>query len=182
MSIFQRMRPAAMLGSIRSIGLIGALMALSLLSSGTSAADDAPPIVNEKFTDLAPAIKMLRTEVGQDRRDIVAAAMLLTPSEGQTFWPLYDQYRAEEHKLGDRKVRLITDFIANRDTMSEEQAEKLMKEAFAIEKARIATKEDYVSKMSKVLSARTVARFFQIDNKLDVVVDAALAARIPLIQ
>jgi hypothetical protein len=39
-----------------------------------------------------------------------------------------------------------------------------------------------VSKMSKVLSARTVARFFQIDNKLDTVVDAALAGKIPLIQ
>jgi hypothetical protein len=178
----QRMRPAAMLASIRSMALIGAAGLCALLGPGISHADDAPPIVNEKFTDLAPAIKMLRTEVGQDRRDIVAAAMLLTPSEGQTFWPLYDQYRADEHKLGDRKVRLITDFIANRESMSEEQAEKLMKEAFAIEKEKIAIKENYVAKMSKALSARTVARFFQIDNKLDVVVEAALAARIPLIQ
>jgi hypothetical protein len=178
----QRMRPGATLASIRSKGLRGALAALTLLSQGASFADDAPPIVNEKFTNLAPAIKMLRTEVGQDRRDIVAAAMLLTPSEGQTFWPLYDQYRAEEHKLGDRKVRLITDFIADRDTMSEEQAEKLMKDALAIEREKTSVKEDYVSKMSKVLSARTVARFFQIDNKLDVVVEAELAARIPLIQ
>jgi hypothetical protein len=86
------------------------------------------------------------------------------------------------HTLGDRRVRLITDFIAHRDTMSEEQAAKLTEEALAIEKARIAVKEDYVSKMSKILSARTVARFFQIDNKLDVVVEAELAARIPLIQ
>jgi hypothetical protein len=86
------------------------------------------------------------------------------------------------HTLGDRRVRLITDFIAHRDTMSEEQAEKLTEEALAIEKARIAVKEAYLPKMSKVLSARTVARFFQIDNKLDVVVEAELAARIPLIQ
>jgi hypothetical protein len=67
---------------------------------------------------LASAIKMLRSEIGQDRRDIVAAAMLL---------------------------------------MSEEQAAKLTGEALAIEKARIAVKEDYVSKMSKALSARTGA-------------------------
>jgi len=66
--------------------------------------------------------------------------------------------------------------------MSEEQAARLTKDALAIENKRIFIKEDYVSKMSKVLSARTVARFFQIDNKLDVVVDAGLAARIPLIR
>ena len=182
MAHLRGMRPAAALASIRYIGLLGALSALTLMGQRVGFADEAPPIVNEKFTDLAPAIKMLRAEVGQDRRDIVAAAMLLTPSEGKTFWPIYDQYRAEMHTLGDRRVRLITDFIAHRDTMSEEQAEKLTQEALAIEKARIAVKEDYLPKMSKVLSGRTVARFFQIDNKLDVVVDAQLAARIPLIQ
>jgi hypothetical protein len=36
--------------------------------------------------------------------------------------------------------------------------------------------------MSKVLSARTVTRFFQIDNKFDAVVDATLAAHVPLIK
>jgi hypothetical protein len=178
----QRRRPAAGFTCSGPKRLLGAVALLTLLSQGVSVADDAPPIVNEKFSNLAPAIKMLRADLGQDRRDIVAASMLLTPTEGQTFWPLYDQYRAEEHKLGDRKVRLISDFIANRDSMSEEQAAKLVTDALAIEKAKIGVKEDYVSKMSKVLPARTVARFFQIDNKLDVVVEAQLAARIPLIQ
>src|SRR5580692_7740888 len=107
------MRPAAAFAPIRYMGLPGVLAALTLMAQR---ADEAPPIVNEKFTNRAPAIKMLRAEVGQDRRDIVAAAMLLTPPEGKTFWPLYDQYRAEMHTLGDRRVRLITDFIAHRDT------------------------------------------------------------------
>jgi hypothetical protein len=84
----RRLRPAAN-ASIRSIGLLGAVAAFALMGPRVSVADDAPPIVNEKFTNLAPAIKMLRAEIGQDRRDIVAAAMLLTPWEGKTFWPLY---------------------------------------------------------------------------------------------
>ncbi len=180
MSMLQSLRPAATLASARSLILIGAAAFCTLLGPSISFADD-PPIVNEKFADLEPGIQMLRSEVGQDRRDVVASAMLLTASEGQIFWPLYDQYRAEQHKLGDRKVKLITDFIANRSTMSEEQAEKLTEEALDIEKKKTSVKKDYVGKMSKVLSARTVARFFQIDNKLDAVVDVALAARIPLI-
>jgi hypothetical protein len=180
-SILQCLRPAALLVSSRCMVLVGAAALCSVAFPTLSVADDAPPIVNEKFADLEPGIQMLRGEIGQDRRDIVASAMLLTPSEGQIFWPLYDEYRAAQHKLGDRRVRLITDFAANQSTMSEEQAAKLMKDALAIEKKRISIKEDYLSKMSKVLSARTVARFFQIDNKLDVVVDAGLAARIPLI-
>jgi len=65
--------------------------------------------------------------------------------------------------------------------MSQEEAARLTKEFLAIDKQKIAIKETYVAKMSKVLSARTVARFFQIDQKLDATYDVILAARIPLI-
>jgi hypothetical protein len=143
------------------------------------AADETP--ASEKFSNLEPAIQMLRAEASQDRREIVRAAMLLTQSEGAIFWSVYDQYREEMRALSDRRLRLISDFAATRNTMSEVQAEHLTREALSIDMDKISIKEDYVRKMSKVLSARIVARFFQIDAKLDAVVDADLAARIPLV-
>jgi hypothetical protein len=160
--------------------LVGAVSLYALLGPAVSVAAD-PPIVNEKFADLEPAIQMLRAEVGQDRREVVKKAMLLTPSEAATFWPLYDQYRADIREQDDRRVRLITDFAANQTSMSETEAARLTKEALSIEEDKIGEKQSYVKKMSKVLSARTVARFFQIDAKLDAVVNAELAARIPLV-
>jgi Spy/CpxP family protein refolding chaperone len=166
----------------RLAAILGAAALAWLACPISSIAADTPAPVSEKFTDVNAAIKMMRADAGQDRRDIVAATMLLTPSEAQTFWPLYDAYRAEQHQLGDRKWQLIKDYIAERDTMTEDQAEKLRKEAFAIEKKRISIKEDYAAKMSKVLSARTVTRFFQIDNKFDAAVDVTLAAHVPLIK
>jgi hypothetical protein len=156
----------------------GALCAL-LSPAFVLAADK--PVVNEKFTDLEPAIQMLRQEVGKDRRDIVKANMLLTNSEAARFWPIYDKYRADINKVGDRRVKLITDYAANRDSMSEDEGNRLLKEALDIEKERTSTKEDYVKKFQKELSARTTARFFQIDQKLDAATNAVLAAKIPLI-
>jgi hypothetical protein len=158
---------------------IGALGAL--LTPGLALAADKPA-VNEKFADLEPAIQMLRQDVGRDRRDIVKANMLLTNSEAARFWPLYDQYRTEIHKVGDRRLKVITDYAANRDSMSEDEANRLAREWLDAEKERVDIKEDYVKKFQKEgLSARTTARFFQIDQKLDAAVDAALAAHIPLI-
>jgi hypothetical protein len=180
MSISDSLRPAARQAWFRSAALLNAAALCSLLSPTLGVAADRP-IVNERFADQEPAIQMLRSEAGQDRRDIVKSAMLLTESESAIFWPLYDQYRADMHAVGDRRVRLITDFVANRNAMSEDQAEQLTKEALSIDKDKIAVKESHVKKMSKVLSARTVARFFQIDGKLDAAMDAGLAARIPLI-
>ena len=156
----------------------GALCAL--LTPALALAADKP-VVNEKFSDLEPAIQMLRQEVGKDRREIVKANMLLTNSEAARFWPLYDEYRAEMNKIGDKRVKLITDFAANRDSMSEDEGLRLLKARLDIEKEKNDVRGDYVKKFNKELSARTTARFFQIDQKLDAAVEAALAARIPLI-
>ena len=156
----------------------GALCAL--LTPALALAADKP-VVNEKFTALEPAIQMLRQEVGKDRREIVKANMLLTNSEAARFWPIYDEYRAEMNKIGDKRVKLITDFAANRNSMSEDEGMRLLKERLDIEKEKNDLRDDYIKKFNKELSARTTARFFQIDQKLDAAVEAALAAKIPLI-
>lgn len=155
--------------------------ALCALLTPTLALAADKPIVNEKFSDLEPAIQMLRDEVGKDRRDVVKANMLLTNSEAARFWPVYDEYRAEMRKVGDRRVKLITDYAASRDSMSEDEANRLLKESLDIDKQRVEVKESYVKKFEKELSARTTARFFHIESKLDAVGDAVRASKIPLI-
>ncbi|HEY1874151.1 MAG TPA: hypothetical protein VGG67_07105 [Steroidobacteraceae bacterium] len=155
-------------------------MLCALLTPTLALAADKP-VVNEKFSDLEPAIQMLRDEVGKDRRDVVKANMLLTNSEAARFWPIYDEYRAEMRKVGDRRVKLITDYAASRDSMSEDEANRLLKESLDIDKQRVEVKEDYVKKFEKGLSARTTARFFHIESKLDAVGDSVRAAKIPLI-
>jgi DNA-directed RNA polymerase len=164
-----------------SIAMVGIAGASVLLPATLTLGDPAPPIVNEKFSDLAPAIAELRQEAGQDRRIIVRANMLLTETESARFWPLYDEYRTERQKIGDRRVRLITDFLAAENAMSEDQARTLANEDFAIEKDTSELKAKWYKKMTKVLSERTIARFFHIDEKLDAAADLALAANIPLI-
>src|ERR1700721_2046946 len=110
-----------------STAMLGIASASVLLPASRTLGDPAQPIVNEKFSDFAPVIAELRQETGQDRRNIVRANMLLTETESARFWPLYDEYRAERPKMGDRRVRLITDFLAQQNSMSEDQARALAK-------------------------------------------------------
>jgi hypothetical protein len=164
-----------------STAMVGIASASVLLPTSPTWADPARPIVNEKFSDFAPAIAELRQEAGQDRRNIVRANMLLTETESARFWPLYDEYRVERQKIGDRRVRLITDFLAEQNSMTEDKARALANEDFAIGKDTSELKAKWYNKMTKELSERTVARFFHIDEKLDAAADIALAANIPLI-
>ena len=74
-----------------STAMVGIASASVLLPASRTLGDPAQPIVNEKFSDFAPAIAELRQEAGQDRRNIVRANMLLTETESARFWPLYDE-------------------------------------------------------------------------------------------
>jgi hypothetical protein len=78
-------------------------------------------------------------------------------------------------------VKLITDYAAARNSMSEDEANRLLKEALDIDKQRAEIKEDYIKKFEKQVSARTTARFFHIESKLDATGDAIRASKIPLI-
>jgi hypothetical protein len=69
----------------------------------------------------------------------------------------------------------------NAKSMTDDGAKKLTDEFVAIEKAEAAMKESYVPKLSKVLPARKVARYLQIENKIRALVKYDLAGQIPLV-
>ena len=106
---------------------------------------------------------------------------MLNKRDSARFWPIYDEYVAEMNKVGDRRVKLITDYAASRDSMSQDEAMRLLKEALDVEKQRIEVKEDFIKKFNKELSARTTARFYHIESKLDAIGDVMRASKIPLI-
>ena len=46
-------------------------------------------------------IEMLRANLRQQRKEIMAQNMILTPDEATKFWPIFDQYRKEAIKPND---------------------------------------------------------------------------------
>jgi polyhydroxyalkanoate synthesis regulator phasin len=180
MLILKKNRLAA-LPARYSLAVILGMAGVAVVLGPRIAVGADPAASSEKFGNFDEAIADLRQEANQDRRQLVKANMLLTNSEGGIFWPLYDEYRADRNALNDKKVALVKDFLSKRDTMTQDQAEKLTKDAFDLQKDTVKLKEKYYDKMTKVLSNRTVARFFQIDQKLDAATDMVLAAKVPLI-
>lgn len=168
-------------------------LALLLTLSGAAAAATpaaAPPKADpkmaqtaEKTTNAAAAeIAQVRADIQKDRNAIVGAAMDLTDAQAGPFWELYAQYRAARKPAADRIVGLITEYAKTAATMTDEQAGKLVDEMAAIQKTEAATKAEWVAKFKQKLPGKVVARFFQVDNKLDAIVNFQLASEIPLVR
>ena len=108
--------------------------------------------------------------------------MDLTPEEMEGFWPLYREYRLEAVKIGDRVVALIQRYAANYDNLTDATADKLVNDFVKIEQARANLKAKFLPRFKKVLPAKKVARFYQVENKLDVTILNEMAENIPMLR
>jgi hypothetical protein len=142
-------------------------------------AQEAQPLVMPSAQD---ALAVTRGQILAERQAVVAANLGLTEEEGRAFWPVYRDYRAELEKLADRVSNLIVDYAKNCDTMTDAQAKTMITEYLVVQKEEAAAKQSWLRKFEKVLPARKVARFYQIDNKLDLLVRLAVAQDVPLVK
>ncbi len=140
----------------------------------------AQPQADEGRGQVMEDIQLTRAAIQTERQALITRAMDLTPEEMQGFWPLYRQYRLEAIKVGDRIEALITTYADNYEDLTDEVADKLVTEFVNIEKERARLKAKYLPKFKKVLPPRKVARFYQIENKLDIAILAEMAENIPL--
>jgi hypothetical protein len=128
------------------------------------------------------ALRVTRDQVQTDRKPLVAKAMNLTDDEARVFWPIYDDYKTELSKLSDRTITLIAGFAANYTNLTDQQANEMTREYLSIEKERLNLREKYWEKFSHALPGKRVARFFQVERRLDAVVTLNLAQAISLVQ
>ncbi len=125
-------------------------------------------------------IEVLRDMAATERRALVAENLMLNDEESKVFWPLYDEYRTEARKLGTKEIEMIQKFADNYETMTDEVATQIMNDYFDIVTRQNKLKAQYRTKMVKVLPAKLVLRYMQIENKIDAIIDYSLAAEIPL--
>jgi len=128
------------------------------------------------------AINVTRDQVRTDHKALVAKSMNLTDSEAQAFWPVYDQYSDELAKVSDRTINLVTEFTDNYRNLNDSDALRLTQESLAVQQKRVAVRQAFVQRFAAVLPAKKVARFFQIERRLDAVTILNVTQAISLVE
>ena len=156
------------------------LLPSALLAQGGGMAKSTPQATTRQaITD--QEIQLMRQDVRSERRQIVAANLPLTTEESAKFWPVYDQYMAEEAKINDARFELIKDYAANYTTMTDAHAATYIRKTIEVDKAILDLRLKYMPMIEKVLSERKSAIFAQIDRRVRLMLDLQLASQIPLI-
>jgi hypothetical protein len=130
----------------------------------------------------ADNMQLVREKIKTDKKLFIAQNMNLTESEAKVFWPVYENYQKDLAKLVDKAVKLVENYAANYQTMTEEAAKELINGYLAIEGERVTLMKSFLPKFRKVLPEKKVARYYQLENKIDAVVNYGLARQIPLVK
>jgi len=127
-------------------------------------------------------LELTREVLKVEKKAAVTEAMQLTEVESQPFWNLYNEYQAALYVVQNKRIAIIKDFAANYESLSDEKADELWLGSMKYRQELLKLKKSYYNKFKKVLSAGKAARFMQLENKIETLVDAQLALEIPLIE
>ena len=167
------------------------IMAAVVLCSGmlfagqaSRAQDNAAPAQQPAQKDGASIdqdIAMLRSDLRSTRKQVIAANMKLTDAEAEKFWPIYDQYVNELVVINNTKYAIIKEYLQSAN-MTEAQADSITKRWLDVDESVVQLRLKYIPIFRKALSAKSTALFYQLDRRVQMMIDVQLASSIPMIE
>ena len=155
----------------KRVAVVWLLVSFGFLSAAVGYADD----VNSEM-------ELLRSDVRTEKIAIITKEMNFTEPQSKAFWPVYRKYETELAKIFDDKLALIKDYAANYEKMNDDKAKELLEGALEVEERTITLQRKYSVEMGTVVPAKTVTRFFQIERRINRLIDLQISASLPLVR
>ncbi len=171
-------------------GLVGAFVAGMLVATalgggmaGAGAAAQGQQVKVERVitpTVTDEDIALLRKDLRAMKMQVIGQNMSLSDTEGQKFWPIYNHYVKDLQEVNNRKYALLKQYAEMWATMTDQDALIYVRNWLESDGQAQALRLKYVPVVSQVLPGRKAATFFQLDRRLNMMIDLQLFGQIPL--
>jgi hypothetical protein len=161
-------------------GLVGTLLlcapgawAQTSQPTGTSPGSDSQ--------NIQAYIALLRSDIRQQKAEMMGAVMQLSAADAAKFWPIYEQYDQELAKLNDQRVANIQEYASSYDQMTDAKADELIQKAMSYRKQRSDLLAKYYQQVKQALGGITAARFVQVEDQLLLIIDLQIDSSLPVV-
>jgi hypothetical protein len=163
------------------VTLVAALGATMLFAPGiVSAQAESSSKEKAQVTDLE--INLMRKDLRDQKKQVVAANLPLTGDEAAKFWPQYDAYTQQTIKINDRRYSLFKEYATNYNTMTDAQASSYIRRWNQVDGDFTNLRLEWIPKFEQVLGPKKTAAFFQIDRRVGLMIELQLSSQLPLVQ
>jgi hypothetical protein len=125
------------------------------------------------------AIAVARANMQAGKTTVITSAMNFNDKEGAAFWPIYKQYDYERSRLDDGRVAVIKEYAQKYPNLTDADAKAMAEKMLECDSRLAALKKKYYKKFNKVLPALTVAKFFQLERRVDLLMDMQVESALP---
>ena len=125
-------------------------------------------------------IALLRQDLRAMKMQVIGQNMSLSDTEAEKFWPIYNHYVKDLQEVNNQKYALLKQYAEMWATMSDEDALIYVRHWLEADGQAQALRLKYVPVVSEVLPGRKAATFFQLDRRLNMIIDLQLFSQIPL--
>jgi len=150
------------------------VLAMAAEPSQVQSADDSA-----KVTDVE--VQLLRKNLRDQKKQLVAANLSLTGDEASSFWPVYGSYTEETIKVNDQRYDIIKAYMANYSTMTDSAAASFIRRWIGVDEAAVKLRVQWIPKFEKVLGEKKAATFFQIDRRIGMMQELQISSQMPLV-
>jgi hypothetical protein len=137
-----------------------------------------PNIINPSITD--EDIVLLRQDLRAKKMQVIGQNMSLSDAEGQKFWPIYNHYVKDLQEVNNQKYDLLKQYAHMWSTMTDQDAVIYVRHWLEVDAEVQALRVKYVPVVNQVLPGKKAATFFQLDRRLNMIIDLQLFSQIPL--
>jgi hypothetical protein len=132
--------------------------------------------------DAASYIELLRSDVKAQKVKLMTEGMNLSDEDAAVFWPVYRKYQYELDALNDELLEALKDYARNYENLTSQKATELAKKSFELQERKLKLRKTYFEECNKVLPPKMAARYAQLDNRINLLLDLQLASRVPLVK
>jgi len=124
-------------------------------------------------------IAVVRAHMQADRTTIITTGMNFNDKDGAAFWPIYQQYEYERSRVDDRRAAVVKQYTQKYPTLTNAEAKAMADQMLDCESRLAELKKKYYKKFNKVLPALTVTKFFQLERRVDLLMDMNVESSLP---
>ncbi len=119
-------------------------------------------------------IELIRSQYKTDKKAVVSEYLKLSNEDAAKFWPIYNAYEAERTAIGDRRIKLITDYVNEKHKGNIKNADMMVKESADIQRKEADLREKYYGKVKTGVNPDVAVNFYQIEDAIATAVKAKL--------
>jgi hypothetical protein len=146
-----------------------------------AAQTSASPNAGAQKKNIQEYIELLRSDVRQQKAEMMGSVMQLSAADASKFWPIYTEYDTELTKVNNLRVANIKEYARTYSEMTDEKADELIQNVFAYQKQRSELLAKYYVRVKEALGAVTAARFVQVEHQLLLIIDLQVASALPVV-